>query len=93
MAIGGSDCTLSHGESCAACGNGVPRRSPHAHSFLSTTGHSVLCADCYDLILLAARSVFEAVEAVGIKRPTPRLFAEWLNQGRLAVLIQGQLSI
>lgn len=92
MAIGGSECTLSHGESCAACGNGVRRRSPHAHSFATATGHSIVCADCYDLILLAAGAVFEALDAVGIGGLTPKGLSDWLSQGRLAVLVQGQLT-
>lgn len=87
----GTTCQQPEHNLCSTCHGLVTRRSTHTHTFSRESGESALCADCFAIVTIAAYTVMQALESVGLT-PGPRELLELVKSHQVAILIQTEFQ-
>lgn len=86
-----AQCTAHPHPSCTGCDTPVIRRQFHVHSYKPGGGfNATFCQECYDLIIIAAQPILEALNQVGLK-PTARELDRMVKRARIGVLMQAEM--
>lgn len=83
-------CTLGDHVPCNACGFFVSSVEPHVHA-IGRSQRRILCGDCYDAIIIAARHTLLAVKSGGFRYNNAEQLRRLLDTGAIVTFAQEPL--
>lgn len=89
---GHGSCQYQSHSNCAACGVAILRRTTHAHVFRERGRFcDEICERCWLISITAATAFLTALHKEGMIPRDFRDLWDWLDEGRVCVLIQSAM--
>jgi hypothetical protein len=86
-------CQFTEHWSCGACGGPVFRRKPHVHAYYRAPGSaSVLCEECWSVILCSSTIILQALTQAGIEATSGEL-KRMVDEGAIAAIVPQPLFL